>query len=225
MKLIIKIGGFLFKNENAEKLIIDYAEIANEIHSQGNNLAIIVGGGRHARAYIEAARRLGGTEDICDQIGILASRINALLFISSIGDAAAPVIPNSLQEAIKLYYTDKIIVTGGLTPAQSTNAVAALLAESLRANLLIHLTDVDGVYDKDPKKFSDAKKLDYISTDRLKELISPSGIQAGQFVLLDPTALGVIERSKLKVQIANGKDPQNIKRILKGEKIGTTIKL
>lgn len=224
MRTVVKIGGFAFQDEILDRLNKEYAKVANEIHSRGDQIAIVVGGGKKARYYIEAARRLGGKETLCDQIGILMSRINALVLISSIGVAASQIVPTTLKEAVNLYSIGKILVSGGLTPAQSTNAVAALIAEATMADMLIHLTDVDGVYNKDPKKHSDAEKMDQVSMAQLKQLVSPTGIQAGQYVLLDPTALGVIERSKLKVRIANGLDPQNIRRILEGEKIGTALK-
>ncbi|MEM3079756.1 MAG: UMP kinase [Thermoproteota archaeon] len=180
---------------------------------------------KRARSYIETARRLGGTEVVCDQIGILASKINALTLISSIGDAASPMVPNTLWEAVYIFYGGKIAVSGGLSPAQSTNAVAALIAEAVRADVLIHLTDVEGVYDKDPKRFPDARKMDRISIGELRHLISPTGIQAGGYTLMDPTALGVIERSKLRVRVASGLDPWNVDRIIRGEHVGTSIQV
>jgi uridylate kinase len=225
LKVVIKLGGFAFTGEMDEQLIGEYGKVLNEIHSRGHGVAVVTGGGRRARSYIEAARRLGGTETVCDQIGILVSKINALTLISSIGDAASPIVPNTLREAVYIFQAGKIAVSGGLSPAQSTNAVAALIAEAVKADVLIHLTDVEGVYDRDPKRFPDARKMDHVSIGELRSLISPTGIRAGGYTLMDPTALGVIERSKLRVRVASGLDPWNVKRIIQGEQVGTSIQV
>lgn len=222
---MIKLGGFAFTSGMDERLIREYGKMLNDVHGRGHRLAVVTGGGRQARSYIEAARRLGGTEAVCDQIGILVSKINALTLISCVGDAASPTVPKTLWEAVYIFQSGRIAISGGLSPAQSTNAVAALIAEAVRADVLIHLTDVDGVYDKDPKRFPDAKKMDRISIGELRSLISPTGIQAGGYILMDPTALGVIERSKLKVRVASGLDPWNVERIIGGEDVGTSIQV
>ena len=87
---------------------------------------------------------------------------------------------------------------------------------------VFNATNVDGVYDKDPK-IAGAKKLDRVDIKNLKEILSGGGTRAGEYKLFDPVALRVVERSKIKTVIFNGTDPKNLERLVKGEKIGTVI--
>jgi uridylate kinase len=111
---------------------------------------------------------------------------------------------------------------GGLIPGQSTNAVAAVAAETVGADFLFNATNVDGVYDRDPSK-AGAKKLDSVTVDELNEILSGGGTRAGEYKLFDPVAIRVVGRSKIPTIIFDGQEPENLTRAIKGEKIGTRI--
>ena len=112
---------------------------------------------------------------------------------------------------------------GGLTPGHSTDAVAALAAELMHANTLIRTTDVDGVYTVDPKKDPKAKRLDLIAPDKLLKMVLSSEYWAGSYDLLDPVAVKIIARSKIPTWIIDGRNPANIEKIIRGEKVGTQV--
>jgi len=225
MRAVLKLGGSLLYNEAGEVItdrVRDYAETINALVEKGNNFVVVVGGGRPARSFISAARALGASEAQCDWLGIKLARHNAELLCAALGDTAYPIIVETLDELEVATCTGRVVLMGGLTPGQSTNAVAALAAETTRADLLLNATNVDGVYDRDPNE-AGAKKLDTVEISELKTILSGGGTRAGEYKLFDPVALRVVERSKIKTIIFDGKDPKNLHRLVKGEKVGTTV--
>lgn len=188
-------------------------------------MVIVTGGGKEARKYIKAARALGGSETICDLIGIMVTRINARILISGLGTDAYLEPPTYLEEVRKAFETGKIVVLGGLQPGQSTNAVGILSAEAVGADLFINATDVDGVYTEDPKRVSEAKKLDVIEVDELLKIVVEGELQAGSYKLFDLLAVKTVKRSGIKTVIIDGRVPENIERIINGEKIGTMVRV
>jgi uridylate kinase len=222
LKIAVKIGGHLFPTELGAEKIIEYAETLTRIVNQGNKLLVVTGGGGEARKYIDIARKLGADETVCDQIGIDISRLNAYLLISKLGNLAYPEVPTSIKDAKIFFQTGKIVVMGGLTPGHSTTAVGALMAEAIKADFYIIATDVDGIYTADPKIDRKAKKLDKITARKMLEMALAGKCWAGTYAL-DPLAIKVIERSKIPTYYINGRDPKNIERTIKGEKIGTHV--
>ncbi len=227
MKIVIKIGGSLLLNKEGQINVAEIKQIARNIESllkEGHEIVVVVGGGTEARKYITAMRALGASEGYCDDIGIRVSRVNARLLISALKGLVHPIPPRSLEETLQAASSRRAVVLGGLTPGQSTNAVAAIVAELLGANMLIDVTDVDGVYAEDPAVNPAAKKLDEITTKQLFELINkPDANTAGHYRLFDFLALKIVERSKIYTHFISGKNPENIVKVVKGEKIGTRI--
>jgi uridylate kinase len=155
-------------------------------------------------------------------VGIEVARVNALLFAYAIGERAYVPIPRSIEEVERAWSTGKVVVAGGLQPGQSTAAVAAIVAETLGIRRILYATDVDGVYDKDPKMFSNAKKFERISVDELARVLSQR-FEAGGYQLLDPIAMQVVKRSCIDVVIFNGFHVENVEKAAKGEAIGTLV--
>jgi len=223
VKAVIKIGGFLFGDKLDRNRIKAYAQVLKDVRRQGQEILIVAGGGETARKYIEALRAQGANEAECDQIGIYATRLNARLLISALGEDAFPEVPETIEELRRYFLTGKIVAMGGLQPAHSTDAVAAIVAETINADVFIKTTDAPGVCTKDPKKHPDAKKLDVISVRKLLEMLSAKSLAAGDYELIDPVALKVIERSRILTWIVPGDDPVNIQRALKEEAVGTKV--
>jgi uridylate kinase len=226
MQLVIKIGGSILTDDKGEinlDVIKKYSSILKEIHSNDNSIFIVVGGGKIAREYIEYLRNLGASEFLCDMIGIECSRLNARVLITSLNSESYPKPIEDFNKVIELSNSNKILVMGGTQPGQSTNAVAALLAEIVKADFIINLTNVDGVYTADPKKDSSAKLLNQVTIDELEKILTGQSVKAGSYPLFDPIAIKIVRRSKIPTLIINGKDPNNIKKAIKGEKIGTRI--
>lgn len=150
MKIVIIIGGSVLMEDSNPKKFREYAKILRDL-SKDHKIWIVIGGGKPAREYIALARSLGANEAQCDDIGIDVTRLNAKLLKIALGDSAYPEIAKNFQEALKFSESKKIVIMGGTEPAHSTDAVGAILAEFVDADILINLTSVDGFYDKDPK--------------------------------------------------------------------------
>lgn len=225
MRTVLKLGGSLLYDDHGEvvlEIIEEYASVVRSLVSKGHEFVIVVGGGKPARKFITAARSLGASEARCDWIGIKLARNNAELLCVALGDVAYPKIVETLDELEIAFKSGKVVLMGGLIPGQSTNAVAAIAAETIGADLLLNATNVDGVYDKDPKE-KGAKKLDTVHIKDLREILSGGGTRAGEYKLFDPVAIRVVERSKIRAVIFDGRHPESLTGLLKGDKIGSEI--
>ena len=225
MRAVLKIGGSLLYDKDGNILVEkvrSYASAIKSLVKDGHSLVVVVGGGIPARVFISAARDLGASEAQCDWLGIKLARNNAELLCAGLGDIAYPKIVETLDELEVAVKLGKVVLMGGLIPGQSTNAVAALAAETVNAETLFNATNVDGVYDRDPKE-SGAKRFDTITIVELKKVLSGGGTKAGEYKLFDSVAIRVVERSKIPTVIFDGRNPDNLTRVFRGENIGTRI--
>ncbi|MBR5503657.1 MAG: UMP kinase [Methanobrevibacter sp.] len=222
MRIVAAIGGsILLKNYDANKFK-EYSDILKEL-SKEHEIFVVVGGGKPAREYIGVARDLGAGEAKCDDLGIEVTRVNAKLMLLALGDYAYQKVPHNFGEALEYSATGKIVVMGGTEPAHSTDAVSAILAEFVQADILINLTSVDGMYTKDPNKYDDAELITEITASDMMEFIKNQDVKAGTYEFFDMTAIQMIKRSNLETVIANGFEPENLIKALNGEKIGTRV--
>ena len=219
-RIVIKLSGRVFGMDNV-KLLKDYAQFLVKI-SKVCQPIVIAGGGNIARHYISHARSSGADESTLDELGIEISRLNAKLLIYALKNKAYSHPPTTLQEVRHAVDDGLIVVAGGLHPGQSTNGTAALIAEKVQAEAFLNATDVDGVYDKDPNKFSNAKKFKRIELKNLKTMLVHEDSVAGGYDLMDIVALKIIERSKIKTQILKA-DTKMIEKAIKGSNVGTEI--
>ena len=219
----MKLGGHAFPLKLSAKKILGYVKVFKRLAGMEHRLVIVAGGGDPARLYIDAARKLGTNESLCDQIGIESTRLNARLLIAGLGEEAYPNIPTSIDEITSAFESGKIVVLGGLLPGQSTDAVAAMVSELIGASMLIKATDTDGIYTADPKTDPSAKKLDEISYTQLREMLLQASVRAGEYELFDPVAIKIMNRAKIPVWVIDGRKPENIERVAKGERIGTLV--
>ena len=225
MNIVIKIGGHLISTKDGinTELFKKYSRLLSETYD-GGRWCIVVGGGEEARKYVRAARDLGINESICDLIAVKVTRINALLLASILGEKAVQRIPESLEELIQYSSKGRIVVMGGLQPGQSTIAVSALAAEAINADKLIVATDVDGIYTDDPKLNPKARLLEEVTLSQLMKIVEKTSHRAGEYKLIDMVAYKVLSRSKIQTIYLNGRHPENIRKAIMGEKVGTLIK-
>ena len=221
-RIVIKLSGRIFGMDNA-KMLKDYASFLVKI-SKICQPIIIAGGGNIARHYIAHARSSGADESTLDELGIEISRLNAKLLIYALKNKAYSHPPTTLQEVRHAVDDGLIVVTGGLHPGQSTNGTAALIAEKINAELFLNATDVDGVYDRDPNKFKNAKKFKRIELRNLRNMLVHEDSLAGGYDLMDIVALKIIERSKIKTRILKA-DIKTLEKAIKGADVGTEIVL
>jgi uridylate kinase len=221
-KIVIKLSGRIFGMDNA-KMLKDYASFLVKI-SKICQPIVIAGGGNIARHYISHARSSGADESTLDELGIEISRLNAKLLIYALKNKAYSHPPTTLQEVKHAVDDGLIVVAGGLHPGQSTNGTAALIAEKIKAEQFLNATDVNGVYDRDPNKFKQAKQFKQIELKNLKNMLVHEDSIAGGYDLMDIVALKIIERSKIKTRILKA-DTKIIEKAIKGIEVGTKIVL
>lgn len=220
MILVYSLGGSILAGRDAQSLK-EYADALKQL-SQEHRIFVVVGGGRIAREYIGKARSLGSSELFCDQIGIGCTKLNAMLLVAALGDAAPQEIPASYSEAAESSY--RIVVMGGLSPGQTTDAVSAMLAERVHADKLIIATSVDGVYTADPEIDPAAKKLSTMTPRALVRMAMETEMKAGSRSPIDPLAAKIIERSSIPTSVVLGSKIENLKKGMSKEHDGTEIR-
>jgi uridylate kinase len=220
MIVIISLGGSVITPPTLDK-IRDVTAAIGEVAKE-NRVLVVVGGGDIAREYIDLARVFGADEVSCDLIGIGATRLNAMLLISTLSEAF-PEPPCTYEDAKEAISSGKIVVMGGVSPGYTTDAVGAILAEYIRADLFVSATSVDGIYDLDPKLRPDAKRYECITPRELVKIVMETDMKAGSTSVIDPVAAKIIERCGITTIVVQGKDPNNIIRAVRGEYVGTKI--
>lgn len=223
MRLVVRLGGSVVASPVNTELLGKYADLIKTVKAQGNEVTVVVGGGAMAREFIKIAKELGLDMRAQDEVAISVSRLYAQLFLKRLGDIAWSKVATTLDDAAQGLSEGKIVVMGGLKPGITTDAVAALVAERVKADLLIKGTDQEGIYDKDPRKHADAVKLDALSFDDLPRIFEGSEHKAGIHQIIDPEAIKVLKRHHVKLVVVNGFNPENILAAVKGEKVGSVI--
>jgi len=223
MRIVIRVGGSVIASPINTDLINRYADILSQIKSQGHEVVVVVGGGALAREFIGIAKKLDLEMQAQDEVAISVSRLFAQLFLKKFGATACNKVATTLDEAADCLAQKKIAVMGGLKPGITTDTVAALVAERIKANLLVKGTDQEGIYDKDPRKFPDAVKLDRLAFEDLKNVLAEAEHKAGIHQIIDPEAVKVLKRRRVKLVVVSGFKPENIVLAIRGEKVGTVV--
>ncbi len=216
-KVVVSLSGSFF---DEPELICEYAKIFSKIRSKLEMLCVVTGGGRVAREYIAKAEIVGLKERERHMLGIAVTRVNALL----LGFALSfEEIPQSYREAVKQLRKNGFAICGGMKPGQSTDKVAADIACMIDADAVINLTKVDGVYDKDPEKYQDARLLKELSYEQLEKILSSQKSSPGKFELFDLLAVKELAKREIPIFFACGKEVKNLVEILRGNNPGTKV--
>jgi len=230
-RILLKISGEALQGKdtygiNAEILSTISSEI-KEIHAKGLEISVVIGGGNIFRGISGASS--GMDRSTADYMGMLATVINALALQDSlerngvytrvqtaleIKQVAEPFIK---RRAIRHIEKGRVVIfaAGTGNPFFTTDTAATLRALQTNADIILKATKVDGVYDKDPIKFKDAKKFDELSyMDILKK----------ELKVMDATAISLCMEEKIPIIVFNLFKKGNIKRIIEGKRIGTIIR-
>jgi len=208
--------------------LAEYAQDIKQIIDLGVEVAIVIGGGNIFRGVAGAINGMDRVQG--DHMGMLATVINGLALQSALEDAN---VPTRLQSAIKidevaepfirrraLRHLEKgrVVIFGGGTgnPYFTTDSAAVLRAIEIEADVILKGTRVDGIYNNDPEKDSEATKFDYISfEDVLKK-----GLK-----VMDTTAFTLSQENKLPIIVFDMNKKENLLKVVLGKKIGTTVNL
>lgn len=229
-RILLKLSGESLMGEEGYGISLDVThKIAREIkdvHALGVEVSIVIGGGNIFRGLQGAEKGIDRAQG--DYMGMLATLINAMALqdaLEKVGvftrvlsaiEMQKVVEPYIRRRAIRHLEKGRVVIFAGGTgnPFFTTDTAAALRAVEVHAEVLIKATKVDGVYDKDPKKFSGAKRFDKIS---FLEVLN-KGLQ-----VMDSTSITLCMDNKLPIIVFDLFAPGNIKRVVLGEDIGTVV--
>ncbi|MEZ3144628.1 UMP kinase [Halobaculum sp. MBLA0143] len=224
MRVVLSLGGSVLAPELDGERVASHAAAVERLVRDGCDVGVVVGGGGVAREYIETGREMGANEVALDRLGIDVTRVNARLLRAGFGEVADPTLAADYETAEAALGRGETVVMGGVTPGQTTDAVAAVLAESVGADLLVYGTGADGVYDADPAADPDATKSDRLSPSELVDRIAPMSRDAGASAPVDLFAAKLIERAGMRTVVLDGTDPDAVAdAVLTGEHTGTDV--
>lgn len=221
--IVISLGGSVILSEDSNQSYFQELKMFLETLSETVKIFLIVGGGKTARFYIQRGRTQGFTEKDLDLLGIQSTRMNAF-FLTLVLDGCNKEIPTTVDDAIQLKHD--IIVMGGTSPGHSTDFVGAELSCRTHANMYIVATNVDGVYEKDPRLHPSAKLLSTVSIDSLLAQYGNHWDSAGKNMVIDGPALQKIKDYKIPTYVINGNNIQEMEHIIHHKPfLGTKIKI
>lgn len=208
--------------------LAEYAEDIKTIVDKGVEVAIVIGGGNIFRGVAGASKGMDRVQS--DHMGMLATVINGLALQDALEDHE---VPTRLQTAIKInevaepfirrkamrhLQKGRVVIFGGGTgnPYFTTDSAAVLRAIEMEADVILKGTRVDGIYNDDPEKNSDAIKYDAISFDDVLR----KGLK-----VMDTTAFTLSQENHLPIIVFDMNKRGNLLKVVSGEKIGTTVNL
>ncbi|MFC7135627.1 UMP kinase [Halobaculum litoreum] len=223
MRVVLSLGGSVLAPELDPERVAAYAAAIERLVGEGCELGVVVGGGGIAREYIRTARELDANE-VLDQLGIDVTRVNARLLITALGASVDPSPAHDYDEAAAAIRRGDVSVMGGVTPGQTTDAVAAALGEYVDADLLVFATGADGIYDVDPNVDDAAEQFAEMTPEELVEVVVPMSRDAGASAPVDLLAAKLIQRAGIRTVVLDGHDPTAVENaVLYGEHTGTDV--
>jgi len=222
--LVFSLGGSLIVPDNVDYIYLKKFSKMIQKLSKKYKIIIVTGGGKTARNYITAIKKekLGIKNE--SLVGIMSTKLNARLVAGFF--KIKTQIPDSLQEIKKQIEKEDIIICGalGFQPNMTSDGDAAQISQYLKSDVFINLTNVNGLYDKDPKKYKDAKLISSITHKEFLKIVKKIKYESGQHFVLDQVATKIILKNKIKTLILNGANIKNINKCLSGDMfIGTLI--
>lgn len=229
-RILLKLSGEALAAEAGfginSKTIVDIAQEIAEVHKLGIQLGVVIGGGNIFRGIAASANGMDRASS--DYMGMLGTCINGLALQDAIEKQGVPTRvqtaiamaeiaePYIRRKAIRHLEKNRIVifVAGTGNPYFTTDTAAALRAMEINADAILKATKVDGIYDSDPVKNPSAKKYEKLSyLDVLQQGLN----------IMDSTAISLSMDNKLPIVTFNLKVRGNIRRVVMGENVGTTV--
>ena len=222
--IIISLGGSLVVPNGGmdTKFLSQFNEFIRQKIAEKWRFFIVVGGGATARHYIDAAKNIIGdiTDWDLDYLGIHATRLNAHLIRTIFQDVAHPRIIQNYEHKLN-NLEQPLVVASGWKPGRSTDYDAVLLARDYTAKVIINMSNIPQIYDKDPNKYSDAKPLDKINWTDFELLVGDKW-SPGSNLPFDPIATKLAKKLNLSVFVI-GRDIKNLDRLLTNKEFTGTL--
>ena len=229
-RVLLKLSGEALMGEQefgiSSDVIASYARQIKEIADLGVEVSVVIGGGNIFRGLSGATQ---GVDRVTgDHMGMLATVINSLALQNSIEKLGVQTIvltaiempkiaePFIKRRAQRHLEKGRVVIFGAGTgnPYFTTDTAAALRAIEMNTEVVLKATKVDGIYDKDPVKYADAVKY---------ETVTYTEVLNKNLKVMDATAISLCRENKLPIIVFDSLTEGNIKRVIMGEKIGTTV--
>ena len=231
-RILLKLSGEALMGSNAYGIhpqrIGEYAQEIKELHEQGVEIAIVIGGGNIFRGMAGSSQGVDRVQG--DYMGMLATVMNGLALQSALENIA---VPTRLQTALKIeavaepYIKRKavrhleknrvvIFSAGTGNPFFTTDSAAVLRAIEINADVILKGTRVDGIYTEDPEKNKEAIKFDTLSFEEVLK----RGLK-----VMDTTAFTLSQENKLPIIVFDMNTKGNLMKVVSGENVGTRVDL
>jgi uridylate kinase len=229
-RILLKLSGEALMGDRSygidPKRLAEYADEIKTIHSQGVEIAIVIGGGNIFRGVAGASNGMDRVQG--DYMGMLATVINGMALQGALEEAGmltrlqtalkieAIAEPYIKRRAVRHLEKGRIVIFGAGTgnPYFTTDTAAVLRGIEIGADVILKGTRVDGVYNADPEKNKDAVKFDFIS---FEDVLS-KGLN-----VMDTTAFTLSQENKLPIIVFDMNKEGNLLKVCEGENIGTTV--
>jgi len=223
--IVLSLGGSLIIPEKIDiKFLKEFKKIILE-NTKEYKFIIVCGGGSIARKYIYALQEAKMNETFQNFAGISATRMNARFMSYFFNQNQERGIPHKMKELKRYVKKFDVVFCGALEykPHQTSDSTSAQIAKEFRT-IFINLTDVQGLHDKNPKKFKNAKFIPKISWKNFYKMANKGKFKPGQHFVLDQSASKIIMENKITTYIL-GKDMKQFDNLLNNKKFkGTIIK-
>ena len=230
-RIVLKLSGEALREPGSHEaisplIVTDIAKQILQVRDLGVEIAVVIGGGNIWRGLTASHRGMDRTT--ADYMGMLATVINGMALQSALEqigvvtrlqtaiEMANVAEPFILRKAIRHLELGRVVIFGAGTgnPFFSTDTTAALRASEIRAEVILKATKVDGIYDSDPKTNPNAVRYETVSyTEALGKRLK----------IMDSTAFSLCMDNRVPIIVFDMATPQNVKRVVCGEKVGTLV--
>jgi len=230
-RIVLKLSGEALRESGSQEtispaIVTNIAKQIQEVRQLGVETAVVIGGGNIWRGLTASHRGMDRTT--ADYMGMLATMINGMALQSALEqlgvetrlqsaiEMANVAEPFIYRRAIRHLELGRVVIFGAGTgnPFFSTDTTAALRASEIRAEIILKATKVDGIYDSDPKQNPNASRY---------ETVSYSEALTKRLKVMDSTAFSLCMDNRVPIVVFDMTNPQNITKVVCGEKVGTLV--
>ena len=221
--IVLSLGGSLIIPDNVDiGFLLKFKKIILR-NTKKYKFVVVCGGGSIARKYIAALREAGMSEKLQSFSGISATRMNARFMTYLFSRDPGAGIPHTVETLKSYLKKEAVVFCGALEykPNQTSDSTAASLASKFKT-IFINLTNVAGLFTKNPKKYKDAKFIPKITWKNFDKMASSGGFKPGQHFVLDQSASKIIMKHKIPTYIL-GQNLKDLEQVLRGKKFRGTV--
>lgn len=218
--VVISVGGSIIVPDDVDFSFLKQLRVALKRIVAKHKVVICTGGGHTARRYIDALRKLRKPDLSQSFVGIASTRLNALLLALSL-DNCNHEVPRSLGEVKSMLRKHDVVVCGGLKPGRTSDGTTAEIAQYLGSKVMVNMTNVKGLYSKDPRKHKDAEFIPCLSHADFAKMMGRVKERPGQHFVLDSVAAKIARKEKMEVIILKG--VRDLELYLSGKKFAGTV--